>query len=204
MSIDENPYAPPKAASGAASTPGAPRQYGDDDAPRPYLDGEALVVHERSKLPKRCIKCSTKEGLVPFTPGFSYVPWWARLGFGALGALAFRRVAKISLPICGSCQALWQERSRAHGLLVLGMLGLVLLPVFLMATVEAEARGPLGLLSVVALVALFAVGYSRRKSHVDPYVIRSTFVKDHSAWLHGASPDWTDRAIRGKKRRSEG
>lgn len=201
MSIEENPYAPPKAAP--ASAPTAPREYGDDDAPRPYLDGEALVVHERSKLPKRCIKCSTKEGLVPFTPEFSYVPWWARVGFGALGALAFRRVAKIPLPICGPCQALWQERSRAHGLLVLGMLGLVLLPVFLMATVEREARGPLGLLAAVALVALVAIGYSRRKSHVDPYVIRSTFVKDSSAWLLGASPDWTERAIRGKKRRSE-
>lgn len=201
MSIEENPYAPPKAASAPAPT--ASREYGDDDAPRPYLDGEALVVHETSKLPKRCIKCSTKEGLVSFTPEFSYVPWWARLGFGALGALAFRRVAKIPLPICSSCQALWQERSRAHGLLVLGMLGLVMLPLFLMATVEQEARGPLGLLSGVALVALLAIGYSRRKSHVDPYVIRSTFVKDRSAWLHGANPDWTERAIRGKKRRSE-
>jgi hypothetical protein len=202
MTIDENPYAPPKASSGAASS--APREYGDDEAPRPYVDGVALVVHERSKLPKRCIKCSTKEGLVPFTPEFSYVPVWARLGFGALGALAFRRVAKIPLPICGPCQALWQERSRAHGLLVLGMLGLVLLPVFLMSAVEREARGPLGLLVLVAIVALVAIGYSRRKSHVDPYVIRSTFVKDRSAWLLGANPEWTERAIRGKKRRSEG
>lgn len=197
---DENPYAPPEAATRA--TPERNKVGGGDRAPRPWVDGDALVVHESARLPKRCIKCATKVDLTEIASPFEYVPPWARFAFGALGALMFRRSVTLHLSFCQSCHLVLEERRRAFRKVALGALALMLVPgvIFLMA--DREARGPIGLLAVVAFVAGLVLVVTRRKRDLDPYVMRSTMIKDQSVWLLGACAGYVERATREPKRRA--
>lgn len=189
---EHNPYAPPEAHDHAGDRDG-------ERGPRPYVDGDALVVPESAKLPKRCIKCATKVDLQTVPSPFEYVPMWARLGFGALGALAFRRTVTLSLPFCQSCKLVLEERRKAYGRTALFAILAMFAPGCLTLAADRDAKGPLGLLTVVGFVVGLVVLTARRKTHLDPYVIRSTLVKDKAAWLLGAAPAFVERATRPRK-----
>jgi hypothetical protein len=187
---EHNPYAPPEAHDDPKT---------DERGPRPYVDGDALVVPEAAKLPKRCIKCATKVDLVFVPSPFEYVPTWARLGFGALGALAFRRTVTLSLPFCQSCKLVLEERRKAYGRTALFAILAMFAPGCLALGADRDAKGPLGLLTVAGFVVGLVVLTARRKTALDPYVVRSTLVKDKAAWLLGASPAFVERATRPRK-----
>ncbi len=197
---DENPYAPPEAATRA--TPERNQVGGDDRARRPRVDGDALVVHESSRLPKRCIKCATKVDLTEIASPFEYVPPWARFAFGALGALMFRRSVTLQLSFCQSCHLVLEERRRAFRKVALGAVAVMLVPGGLTLMADLELRAPLALVSVVAFVAGLVVLVTRRKRDLDPYVVRSTMIKDQSVWLLGACAAYVARATREPKRRA--
>lgn len=193
---EHNPYAPPE----------APRDRHDstrplDDERRPHVEGNALVVHRDAKLPRRCVKCATKADVSDVPSAFEYVPVWARVGFGALGALAFRRAVTLSLPFCTSCKLILEERKRAFGRMSLGVLALIFLPGILALMADRDARGPLALVTVLGMVGGIGFLVMRRRSHLDPYTVRSELVKDHAAWLLGVSPAFVDRATKPPKTR---
>ncbi len=188
---DLNPYAPPRA---------PPDRREPVDERRPHIDGDALVVHEYAKLPRRCIKCATKADLIDLPSPFEYVPLWARAGFGALGALAFRRSVTLNLPYCNSCKLIFDERKRAYGRLALATVGLTVLPCLLAFAADRDTRNPLLLVSGLAFVAGLVFLGARRRSELDPYSVRCNLVKDRSAWLLGACPAFVERATRAPKR----
>jgi hypothetical protein len=190
---EHNPYAPPEA-------PPEHTSRGQSETHRPHVDGDALVVHQQAKLPKRCIKCATKADLVELPSPFEYVPMWARIGFGALGALAFRRSVTLALPFCVSCKLVFEERRSAYRRVALAVLGLVFLPGLLAAMADRDARGPLAFLTVVAMVGGLVFLNVRRRSQLDPYTVRCDLVKDNAAWLLGACPAFVERATRPPKR----
>lgn len=191
--VDKNPYAPPEA-------PPAPRREAPDaSAPRPYVDGDALVVHAKAKLPKRCIKCATKADLVDVPTPFVYVPPWARLAFGALGALVFQETVTIALRFCQSCQLVLQERQRAFRRVAMLGLALMAVPSILFFAVDRTARGPAGLFAVLGFVAGFALIVVRQRRDVQPYAVRSSRVRQQEAWILGACAAYVDRATRPPK-----
>jgi len=192
---DTNPYAPPEA-------PPEQVRVHDDRAPRPYVDGEALVVHPDARLPKRCIKCATKADVSEVPSPFEYVPPWARVAFGALGALAFRRTVTLALPFCQSCVLILKERRSAFTKVVLGGLAMMFVPGGLAVVAGPDAKGPFALLTLIGFIAGLALIVTRRKRDLDPYIVRSNLIKDGSVWLLGACSGFVERATRPPKRRA--
>ncbi|HRH00698.1 MAG TPA: hypothetical protein PLR99_30860 [Polyangiaceae bacterium] len=197
MTIDPNPYAPP-----AAPIPDPPPDRGP--RPLPRVEGDALVVHEESPLPRRCAKCGEKGDATPSLRVFQHVPWWAHALVGAFAALVFRRVARIHLPLCGACADRWMEHQRAFGSAVLAM-GTVVVASFVgLVGADRDARGPLALFTTLAFVGALVGAIALRRARLDPFVVRARLVRDRAAWLIGLHPRFVARATRAPRARAAG
>lgn len=200
MASDPNPYAPP-----AAPIPDAPPDAPPDRGPRPLprVEGDALVVHEESPLPRRCAKCGEKGDATPNAREFQHVPWWGHLLVGAFAVLIFRRVARIHLPLCGACADRWTEHQRAFGRAVLGMAAVAVVPFVFFLGAEDDARGPLALFTMLGLAGILVGGLLLRRARLDPFTVRARVVRDRTAWLTGLHPTFVARATRPPRARRE-
>lgn len=195
MASEPNPYAPP-----AATIPDPPAGA----RPSVWVDGDAVVIHEECWLPRRCAKCGARCGKSDATPTlreFQHVPWWAHLLLGAFGALAFRRVARLPLPLCGACDERWSERRRAFQRAVLAMGAVAVVPFLLFLGAERDARGPLGLLTMLGLAGVLLGGTLLRRARLDPFIVRARLVRDRAAWLTGLHPRFIEHATRPPRER---
>lgn len=171
-----NPYAPPKH---------------DQEPPR----GEAtLFVRRDERLPEICVKCARTGDLMHRAHTFVTQPQRKNavmLGalFGALGgaiagaaAARTQRTAKLDLPICGACNARWDNgRWLVFGGLLLTAVAVLFTFVVGQAALSAVAR--LGIL-FAGLGAIIAASVLAKKGQLS-----ALHIDDEGVVILGVSPD---------------